>query len=242
MRHFKVKNSLLWLLITGLIFLACSKEGKKEQQESKKEETITEKEAREFSIHVFIDTTKSAPAKVGALFLKSSLLDGDYKSAIDYLCRENRETIAKDSLAEYIFYGKDNPSWDSLTAFKYEITRLYIPVLAGMNEIRDVRQLSCRDSCLIQYSVAGPLFVMKMFDAALGEGGKEKFDKMVDSSISLADKEKFYDHAFERLRFVTDSMDYAKRMQTDTLKLVKEESGWKVCKQAKSSIDIFRQK
>lgn len=242
MRYFKAKNPALWLLILALIFLACSKGDKKEKQEAEKTETRDEKIAQKFSIHVFIDTTKSAPAKIGALFLKSSLLDGDYRSAIEYLCQDNRETIAKDSFAEYIVYGKNNPAWDSLTAFKYEVTRLYIPVLARMNEIRDIKQLSCKESCLIQYSVAGPLFIKKLFDVALGEGGKKKFDTMVDSSMSLADKTKYYNHAFERLAFVADSVDFAKRMDTDTLRLVKENSGWKVCKDAKTSLDIFRQK
>lgn len=243
MQYFKIKYSIMGLLILALIFIACSKKDEnKEKQEAPKEETTTEKQAQKFSIHVFIDTTKSAPAKVGAMFLKSSLLEGDYKNAIQYLCKDNKEIIAKDSIAGYIVNGKDNPDWDSLTAFKYELTRRYIPVLARMNEIRDIKQLYCKDSCLIQYSVAGPLFIKKLFDTALGEGGKTRFDTMVDSNMSLADKTKFYNHAFERLTFVADSMDFVKRMDTDTLRLVEEDSGWKVCKEAKSSFDIFRQK
>jgi len=242
MRYLKFRNLLSGLLVIGLVFLACSKKNEKEESESAKTETVDEKAEQEFSIHVFIDTTKSAPAKIGAMFLKSSLLEGDYKGATDYLCRSNRETVARDSIAEYIFFGKNNPDWDSLTAFKFEITRRYIPVLAKMNEIRDIKQLYCKDSCLLEYNVAGPLFIKKMFEAALGEGGKQKFDTMADSNISIARKMDFYDHAFERLRFVTDSMDYPKRMDTDTLRLVKEDDGWKVCKQAKSSFDIFRQK
>jgi hypothetical protein len=226
MRYFNIRNLLVGLLIIGLVFLGCSKRNEKEESESAKTETMDEKAEQEFSIHVFIDTTKSAPAKIGAMFLKSSLLEGDYEAATDYLCRSNRETV----------------DWDSLTAFKFEITRRYIPVLAKMNEIRDIKQLYCKDSCLLEYNVAGPLFIKKMFEAALGEGGKQKFDTMADSNISIARKMDFYDHAFERLRFVTDSMDYPKRMDTDTLRLVKEDDGWKVCKQAKSSFDIFRQK
>ncbi|HEQ98672.1 MAG TPA: hypothetical protein ENO22_04950 [candidate division Zixibacteria bacterium] len=238
-----MKSMALILLSALVLFIACGGDDGKDADSGR--EAVPESEVKagadDFSIDRFIDTVSSASDSVAALFLKNSIMEGDYKEAAQYLCRQNRELISKDSLMQYVSFGAENPDWDSLTAFKYEIIRDYIPVHASFNNVPRIKRVSCDNTCLFEYDVTGPLLVINVFNAALGRLGKTIFDAVIDSSLSIAEKREFYVHAFERLRHVADSMDFAKRLKTDTLKLIREGSEWKVCKEAKTSFDIFRQ-
>jgi hypothetical protein len=168
-------------------------------------------------------------------------MEGDYKESVEYLCSRNRELIRNDTFMQYAGFDADNPDWDSQTAFRYEMTREYIPVHASFNDVPRIKKISCDDTCLFEYDVTGPLLVINIFNAALGKQGKKTFDAVIDSSLPISEKRAYYDHAFKRLRHVADSMDYSKRLKTDTLKLIRENSEWKVCKDAETSFDIFRQ-
>jgi hypothetical protein len=238
-----MKKAILIILFTLFLFLACG--GEDEQEGSNGKEAAHESgevtETAHFSIDAFIDTVSSAPDSVAALFLKNSIMEGDYRETLEYLCNSNRELIKNDTFMQYAGFGVDNPAWDSQTAFRYEMTREYIPVHASFNDVPRIRKISCDDTCLFEYDVTGPLLVINIFNAALGKLGKKTFDAIIDSNLSVSEKREYYNYAFKRLRHVADSMDYAKRLKTDTLKLIRENSEWKVCKEAETSFDIFRQ-
>lgn len=238
-----MKYVRLTLILLAVFLFACSGDEEKQAdvQHESPSDTSKQTEPEPFSIDEFIDTVSTAPDSVAALFLKKSIMEGDYEEAVSYLCRQNRELVSRDSFMQYVAFGKENPGWDSLTAFKYEMTRGYIPVHAALNDVPRIKRISCTDICLFEYDVTGPLLVINVFNAALGKLGKKHFDAVIDSNLTLAEKREYYDYAFKRLRHVADSMDFAKRLKTDTLKLIRENSDWKVCKEANNSFDIFRQ-
>ena len=240
------KKVFLFMLLT-VFLLSCSgdkqddaagKPDKKDELESR----VSLNMAKDFSIDVFLDTVKSEPLKIAGQYLKASLMQGDYKTAAEYLCRENRELLAGDSISDFIIYGKDNPEWDELQQLRYDITRRYIPVLAHYNNITRIEEVDCNEYCRVSYDITGPLLIMKMYSTAFGEGGKKLFDTYIDSNVTLQEKKEFYDWAFQRLETVADSLDYAKRMITDTLFIIKEDQQWKVARDGKNSLDLFRQK
>lgn len=238
-----MKKAILLILFALFLFIACGDGDKKEGDTGREAvpETSEMIDTARFSIDTFIDTVSMEPDSVAALFLKNSIMEGDYRETLDYLCSQNRELIKNDTFMQYAGFGIDNPAWDSQTAFRYEMTREYIPVHASFNDVPRIRKISCDDTCLFEYDVTGPLLVINIFDAALGRLGKKTFDAIIDSNLSVSEKREYYNYAFKRLRHVADSMDYAKRLKTDTLKLIRENSEWKVCKEAETSFDIFRQ-
>jgi hypothetical protein len=237
-------------LIIAVLILGFYCGGNEKQSETDSPDVVPEKsdttvqksiDYSNFTIDGYLDTVTSEPERVAALFLKASVKEGDYRSATNFLCEGNREIIRKDSLMDYIAYGKSNPEWDKLTELRYSITRRYIPVLAAFNDIPRIKTVSCDSICRIEYDVTGPLFVNKIFDQSLGENGKSRFDRMIDSSLDLSAKEDFYNYAFIRLEKIADSMDFYRRKISDTLILLKEEDKWKVCKIAETSFGIFSQ-
>lgn len=240
-------KKLVILILCTAFFLSCSGDKKDDSKAAlggmaDSEKKISIKEKTDFSIEAFIDTVSSEPLRVSAAFLKASLMDGDYKAAAQYLCGENRNLLVGDSLSDFIIYGKNNPEWNDLTRLRYDITRRYIPVLARYNDITLIEEVDCKEYCRVRYDITGPLLILKMYDVAFGENGKKRFDTYIDSNVSLEQKMEFYDWAFERLEKVADSLDYAKRLISDTLFLIKENQEWKVARDAKNSLDIFRQK
>ena len=193
-RYFNIKYISFCVLILVIFFLACGSDEDKKSDAVSQAAPDSISAADHFSIDDFISKASSAPDSVAALFLKKSIMEGDYQEAAEYLCQSNRDIIYSDTLAQYITLGKINPQWDSLTAFKFEMTRGYIPVHAYMNSIENLSKISCGKVCLFEYTVSGPLFVIKMFDAALGNLGKKTFDAVIDSNITIDEKRKFYQY------------------------------------------------
>ena len=240
-------KKLLILILSAALLLSCSGDKKDDSSQNPDNQAgsdykISIQEQTDFSIDEFLDTVQNKPLQVSAAFLKASLMDGDYKSAAEYLCRDNRELLADDSLSDFIIYGNNNPEWDDLTRLRYDVTRRYIPVLARYNDITLLEEVDCGEYCRIKYEITGPLMILKMYNLAFGEGGKKRFDTYIDSNVTLQQKIEFYDWAFGRLEKVADSLDYTKRLITDTLFLIKEDQEWKVARDGKNSLDIFRQK
>jgi hypothetical protein len=100
--------------------------------------------------------------------------------------------------------------------------------------------ISCDSVCRLEYKALGPLVIRNIFDAALGDGGRAKFDTYVDSNVTIEKKREYYDYAFSRLTKMADSLDFSKRLATDTLILINEGDGWKVCREGRRARDIFR--
>ncbi len=234
-----MKNALLAIMIISSFLLYCSNKDD-EKPSSGGQDTLTTTQQAMSSFEVYLDTVSNEIEKTAAQYLKAMLLDGDYKKATEYLCRNNMDLIENDSVVQFLFFGRTNPDWDELQDFRFEITRKYIPVVASFNEITGMRLISCDSVCLIEYRVIGPLAIKGIFDAALGEGGRFKFDSFVDSNIALDKKREYYDYAFDRLAKMADSLDFSTRVATDTLILIEEEDGWKVCREARRSWDVFR--
>ena len=235
------------VLVLAALMLSCSGDKADEKAAKPDEKKIADsrvplEDKEKFSIDVFLDTVKSRPLRVAGEYLKASLMEGDYRTAAEFLCKANRELLAGDSISDFIIYGKNNPEWDDVLKLRYDITRRYIPVLAHYNEITRIEEVDSADYCRVLYDITGPLLIMKMYNTAFGEGGKKKFDTYIDSNVSLEKKVEFYDWAFERLETVADSLDYAKRLITDTLFLIREDQEWKVARDGKNSLDLFRQK
>jgi len=234
-----VKRSLLAIMIISSFLLYCSNKDD-EKLSSERQDTLETTQQVMSSFEVYLDTVSNDIEKTAAQYLKAMLLEGDYKKASEYLCRSNLDLIENDSVVQFLFFGKTNPEWDELQAFRFEITRKYIPVVAGFNEITGMKLISCDSVCQIEYRAIGPLAIKGIFDAALGEGGRFKFDGFVDSNVALDEKREYYDYAFTRLAKMADSLDFSTRVATDTLILIEEEDGWKVCREARRSWDIFK--
>jgi hypothetical protein len=234
-----VKRALLSIVILSSFLLFCSDKDD-EKTSSNGQDTLAATQPAAFSFEVYLDTASNDIESTAAQYLKAVLLDGDYKKATEYLCRSNLDLIENDSVVQFLFFGKTNPEWSELQDFRFEITRQYIPVVARFNDITGIRLISCDSICLIEYRAIGPLAIKGIFDAALGEGGRAKFDSFVDSNIALDEKREYYDYAFARLAKMADSLDFSTRLATDTLILIEEGDGWKVCRQAWRSWDIFK--
>ncbi len=238
------------LLVLCLAYLiSCSGDQEEAENNGSTQEPIVDDTSSQqtqirpkFSLEAYLDSVSSEPERAAASFLKYSVMDGDYLASMEFLCNKNAEMIRSDSMMRYVLYGQENPAWDDLTRLKFSITRNYIPVLAGFNDIRLIERIECDDECFLKYDVTGPLLVRKLYNAALGENGKQQFDTYVDNDLTIEDKRAYYDYAFQRLRHVGDSLDYAKRLISDTLRVIKEDGQWKVCREAQTAFDIFRQK
>lgn len=234
-----MKRALLTIMILSSFLLYCSnKDDEKAAVDRQDTPESTQNEA--FSLEAYLDTVSNEVEKTAAQYLKAMLLDGDYRNATEYLCRDNLDLIKNDSVVQFLFFGRTNPDWDEVQAFRFEITRKYIPVVASFNEITEMHLISCDSVCLMEYRVTGPLAIKGIFDAALGEGGRFKFDSFVDSNVTLVEKREYYDSAFARLAKIADSLDFSTRVATDTLIIIEEEDGWKVCREAQRSWDVFR--
>lgn len=245
----------LMILALSCVFVACtcgdkgapdSKSGHEQDSPNAGDSDYAEVSAlpsgRAFVLSTYMDTAAGEPERIAAGFLHAFLMQGDYLSALDFLCEANRGLVENDSVMRYVIYDRDNPAWDGSTRFRYELTRRYIPVLARFNDISLIRRLSCDSVCRLEYEVTGPLRILKLFQDALGENGKELFDTYVDSPVALEKKQEFYDYAFTRLTKMADSVDYIKLAISDTLLLIREGGAWKVCRQVASAPEIFMRK
>lgn len=234
-----MKKALLAILMfSSFLFFCSNKDDKKSSPDEQDTTAATPQDG--FLFEVFLDTTSSEIERTAAEYLKAVLLDGDYKKATEYLCRSNLDLIENDSVVQFLFFGKTNPEWNEQRVFRFEITRKYIPVIAGFNEITRMKLVSCDSICRLEYQALGPLVIRNIFDAALGVGGRAKFDTYVDSSVTIDKKREYYDYAFSRLAKMADSLDFSTRLATDTLILINEDDGWKVCREARRGWDIFK--
>ena len=244
-----MKKILISVLMIPLFILGCSGE-KSEQENAEGHKTDSAKLAEEeempdlsgFTIDSYLDTATSESDRVAGRFLKLSVLDGNYKEALELSCRANREIAENDSIAQYVIYGKNNPDWTEQQSFPYDLTRAYIPVVAEFNKIYYVRKLRCADSCLYEYKIGGPRYFNRLFKIALGDEGFSKFSSYLhNTDVPLKERKAYYEQAYEKIASISDHSDVVRIAEYDTLVLVREDNKWKVCKQAEDVREMFQQ-
>lgn len=240
---------LVCLLMISFVLWGCS--GDKSDQDISKDtgndsaiatEAVEMPDLSGFNINDYLDTVSAESDRIAGRFLKLSVLDGNYKEALELSCQSNRKIAENDSLAQYVIYGKNNPDWTEQQSFQYDLTRAYIPVIAKFNKIYYVRKLHCADSCLYEYKVGGPRYFNRLYKIALGDDGFSKFSSYLhNAEVPLKERKAYYEQAYEKIASISDHSDVVRIAEYDTLVLVRENNHWKVCKQAEDVREMFQQ-
>jgi hypothetical protein len=246
-----MRSVIASLLVLSVILLGCSQDTEPESQAednnrvtktTENDRETSQKQDAEFDIDVYIDTVKNPAGKLAGSYLKYSILEGDYKSAIELSCQNNREIAKQDTLAQYVIYGKNNPDWDPQIDFQYYLTRKFIPVAAAFNKIYYIEEIDCQDSCKFEYKTAGPRRFQRIFKTALGEVDADKFMKLVhDTNVPVSERRQFYEDAYEKIAGVVDYMDVIRIAEYDTLIVIREKGEWKVCREGDEVRELFQQ-